>query len=259
MKGKHLSREEEKEAALTFRKRGDVSALHRLARSQAGLVVTIACGYRKSAVPLDDLVQEGHLGLLHALKKFNPDRGARLTTYASYWIRAYILNAILRQHGPLRTFTSNEHRKIFFGLARAKHFLNGSANPKTIATFLGVPERDVLDILPRMAGGDVSLDAPLSVKNDGRTETTRANVVPSDLPGPEDAFGAKEEREDQCLRLSRALRSLPPRDRDILRARFAEEPETLEEIGKRLGVSRERVRQLERRALGVVRKRVQVR
>jgi RNA polymerase sigma-32 factor len=244
-----LTPEEERELALRWRDRKDQRALSRLVESHMGMVGRIAKEYSAGAVAYEDLLQEGNLGLIIAVQRFDPDLGTRLSTYAAHWIRASILNLILRSHGPVRIGTTRAQRKIFFGLSRTRRHLEqqggAEANPAKIAEALGVEETELMSMSQRLSGADVSLDAP---RGDGDARPW-LSTLEDDGPSPEEQVMSREEEETRKARLQKGMTTLDPRERAILRARyFRERPDTLAALGNKFGISRERIRQLEERA-----------
>lgn len=241
-----LTQREERALAQQWQKAGDRRALERLIRAHLGLVVKIAREFQQSHLPLEDLVQEGNVGLTIAARRFDPRRSTRLSTYAGYWIRACMMEHVVRTHGPVRIGTTRAQRRIFFHLGRARRRLEQRGLPCGIvelAAELDVAEDEVAAMLPRLTPGDVSLDGdPWDVRGLGTA------LIPR-LPTPEEACTDRQEVIWHQNSLAQALRRLEPRERDIINARhLREKPETLAELGQRFGLSRERVRQLEARA-----------
>jgi RNA polymerase sigma-32 factor len=244
-----ISREEEHELALGAEK-GDRRAAERLLTSNLRLVVKIARDYRHAQVPLQDLVQEGNLGLVMAVRKFDAHRGVKLSTYAAWWIRAYILKYILDNSRLVRWGTTQAQRKLFFSLRKQQQKLLAQgleASAATIATLLSVPEHEVVEMDRRLAESELSLDAPTRVDDDGpRSLVDHLRSADQVLPD------SLAEQQELLTRLHDALdrfrATLEGRDQDILRERILNEsPDTLETIGARYGISRERARQLEDR------------
>jgi RNA polymerase sigma-32 factor len=235
------------EQALAARARdGDRAAAERLVKAHYGLVVRTAMRLRGRGCSFEDLLQQGQLGLLIAIRRFDPTRGVRLSTYGVHWMRACMLDLVLRTHGPLRLGTTRASRRIFFGLGRALARLErdgGDTSAESIASALDVGVDEAAAMLPRLVGRDVSLDDPSArLALGGRDDD------------PEQAVGAREERWVRLSALRRALERMSPRDRHIVQRRFlAGEPASLQEVGHDLGLSRERVRQLERAVLGALR------
>lgn len=237
--------------------REDADALRILIEAHLGLVRRIATEFRASGPAHDDLVQEGRLGLVIAARRYDPSKSARLATYASYWIRACMMDLVVRTHGAVRVGTRRAERRIFFGLGRARRALERSgveATSEALAGELGVEVADLESMTARIGTRDVSLDAPRALR-DGDGPSLAASLQ-GDGPTPEDLLGDDEESRRRRLRFRDALASLTPRERAIIEARhLVEEPPTLAELGERLGISRERVRQLEARAVARLRTR----
>jgi RNA polymerase sigma-32 factor len=255
-----LEPQEEYMLAKRWREHGDTAAAHRLVTSHLRLVAKIAFGYRGYGLPLAEVISEGNVGLMRAVKRFDPDRGFRLTTYAIWWIRASIQEFILRSWSLVRIGTTGNQKKLFFNLRKAKAKISaldeGDMRPdqvQAIANRLGVPEHDVIEMNRRLSG-DVSLNAPIG-QDDGAGEWQ--DWLVDESPSPERAMAESEEFDLRRKALGEALGVLNPRERRIFEARrLAEEPITLEELADELGVSRERVRQVEVRAFEKVRRRV---
>ena len=242
-----ISREEEHELAKQWAEDGDVEAAKLLVLSNLRLVVKIAMEYRRAWTNTLDLIQEGNVGLMEAVQRFDPYQGVKLSSYAVYWIRAYILKYILDNMRSVRLGTTRASRKLFFRLNKEKRELERlgyEVEPKLIAERLDVSEDDVIDMEARLARPDLSFDAPLrSDEADGMTFGDRMAA-----PGisSEAAVGASELREVFLGKIAEFTESLGDRDKQILRERIlADEPRTLAELGKEFEVSRERVRQLE--------------
>lgn len=244
-----LSREEEHELAVRAQA-GDEAAVHALARSNLRFVVAVALRYRRYGIPVSDLVSEGNLGLSIAARKFDPSRGTRFVTYASYWIRAFILDLVVRSStmvgagsGPLRS-------KIFFRLRRERAKLgNEELEPgerlARLARTFGTSEEKMAEMLARLDARDVSLDQP-AFDDSG---TTLLDTLEGTLASPEAALGACEVDAERRTGVAVALGVLDPRERYIVERRYMGDAEvSLAEIGRTLGVSRERARQLEARA-----------
>lgn len=245
-----LSAEEEYMLTMRFRQHGDLQAAKQLISSHLRLAAKIAFSYRYYGLPLEDLVSEANIGLMQAVKKFEPEKGTRLSTYAIWWIKAAINEFILKSWSLVRIGTVAAQKKLFYNLRRIKAKLGFYDDTdlqddavKQIAKELDVPEADVVEMNQRLSG-DVSLNTP--VYDDGYAEKQdflRAN------DNIEDELAEKQEKNERLVLLSKALLSLNERERLIIEARrLKEEPETLESLGERLGISRERVRQIETRA-----------
>lgn len=243
-----LSPEEERALARAWLADKNEKALGRLVAAHLGLVIKIALEFRHSGPAMEDLIQEGNLGLTIAARRFDPDRATRLATYATYWIRACMLEHVVRSHGPVRIGTTRSQRKIFFGLGRARRKLEGEgavADSEHLAAALGVEREDVESMTARLTGRDVSLDAPRSF--DDRRPV--AASLCEDHPNPEELVSGLEEDDQRRSMMYEGLKVLDSRERAIIRARhMRQRPATLAYLGKKFGISRERVRQLELRA-----------
>jgi RNA polymerase sigma-32 factor len=248
-----LSTVDEQRLARRWRTLEDETALARMIQTHLGLVIRIAMEFRHSGPSMEDLIQEGNLGLTIAARRYDPSHQTRLATYATYWIRACMLEHVVRSHGPVRIGTTRSQRKIFFGLGRARRKLEregGAADCEALADVLGVEREDVEAMTPRLTGHDVSLDAPRST--DDRREVGAS--LAEDGPTPEDFVAGVEEDGARRSQLAEGLKVLDPRERAIIRARhMRQRPATLASLGKKFGISRERVRQLELRAKGKLR------
>jgi RNA polymerase sigma-32 factor len=250
-----LAPEEEYMLAKRWREHGDTDAAARLVNSHLRLVAKIAMGYRGYGLPVSELISEGNIGLMQGVKKFEPDRGFRLATYAMWWIRASIQEFILRSWSLVKMGTTAAQKKLFFNLRRMKNqidaFEEGDLKPadvKKIATDLGVTEDEVISMNRRMGmGGDTSLNAPLRSSEDG--EGQWQDFLVSDEPLQDEIIADEEERQVRHELLGKALESLNERERHILtERRLVDEPKTLEDLSQVYGVSRERIRQIEVRA-----------
>jgi RNA polymerase sigma-32 factor len=247
--------------AKAWREHGDTDAAQQLITSHLRLVARIAMGYRGYGLPIGEVISEGNVGLMQAVKRFEPDRGFRLATYAMWWIRASIQEYILRSWSLVKMGTTAAQKKLFFNLRRAKSQLQaleeGDLKPehvKTIAKKLGVTEEEVVSMNRRL-GGDASLNAPL--RADSESGEWQDWLV-DDTPDQEERLVESEEFDRRKEYLSTALSTLNDRERRIFEARrLAEEPITLEDLSAEFGVSRERIRQIEVRAFEKVQKAVQ--
>jgi RNA polymerase sigma-32 factor len=248
-----LTPEQEQELSRRWLKHEDNTALAGLVHAHLGLVIKIATEFRNSGPAMEDLIQEGHVGLTIAARRFDPGKATRLATYATYWIRACMMEYVVRSHGPVRIGTTRSQRKIFFGLGRARRRLEREGqtpSAETLAHLLGVPTEDVEQMSTRLSGHDVSLDAPRSQDD----ERKAGNLLSSDGPTQEDLYADGQEIDSRKAKLEEALKQLDPRERAILKARhMSARPITLGALGKRFGISRERVRQLELRAVAKLR------
>ena len=255
-----LSPEEEYMLAKAWVEHGDVEAAHKLVTSHLRLVAKIAMGYRGYGLPLAELIAEGNVGMMQAVKRFDPDKGFRLATYAMWWIRAAIQEYILRSWSLVKLGTTAAQKKLFFNLRRIKSrieaFDEGDLKPedvRQIARELGVPEEEVISMNRRMAGGDHSLNAPLSQDGDGEWQ----DWLTDEAPDQEEQVAEAEEYEVRHALLEEALKTLNERERHIfVERRLSDEPKTLEELSRVYGVSRERIRQIEVRAFEKVQKAV---
>ncbi|HEY8381946.1 MAG TPA: RNA polymerase sigma factor RpoH [Microvirga sp.] len=246
-----LEPSEEYMLAKRWREHGDRDAAHKLVTSHLRLVAKIAMGYRGYGLPISEVVSEGNVGLMQAVKRFEPEKGFRLATYAMWWIKAAIQEYILRSWSLVKMGTTANQKKLFFNLRKAKSRISayeeGDLRPdqvKQIATQLGVTEQDVIDMNRRL-GGDASLNAPLREEGEGEWQDWLVDSSASQ----ESILAAEEEGQNRLTALRSALSVLNPRERRIFEARrLAEDPITLEELSTEFGVSRERVRQIEVRA-----------
>jgi RNA polymerase sigma-32 factor len=248
-----LEPHEEYMLAKSWREHGDREAAHKLVTSHLRLVAKIAMGYRGYGLPIGEVVSEGNVGLMQAVKRFEPDKGFRLATYAMWWIKAAIQEYILRSWSLVKMGTTANQKKLFFNLRKAKGrisaFEEGDLRPdqvKQIATQLGVTEQDVVDMNRRL-GGDASLNAPLRDEGEGGGEWQDWLVDAGQ--SQEQVLVEEEEGQNRLTALRNALSVLNPRERRIFEARrLSDDPITLEELSSEFGVSRERVRQIEVRA-----------
>jgi RNA polymerase sigma-32 factor len=255
-----LEPQEEYMLAQRWREHSDSDAAHRLVTSHLRLVAKIAMGYRGYGLPITDVVSEGSVGLMQAVKRFEPERGFRFATYAMWWIKASIQEYILRSWSLVRMGTTTNQKKLFFNLRKAKikisAFEAGDLRPdqvKLIANRLGVTEKDVVDMNRRLSG-DASLNAP--VRDDSESGDWQDWLV-DESPSQESVLLEKEELDRRRQALSEALTGLNRRERHIFEARrLAEKSVTLENLSEKFGISRERVRQIEVRAFEKVRKAV---
>jgi RNA polymerase sigma-32 factor len=256
-----LEPNEEYMLAKRWQEHQDADAAQKLVTSHLRLVARIAMGYRGYGLPIGEVISEGNVGLMQAVKRFDPDRGFRLATYAMWWIRASIQEYILRSWSLVKMGTTAAQKKLFFNLRRVKGQIQaleeGDLKPehvKQIATKLGVPEEDVISMNRRLSG-DASLNAP--VRADSESGEWQDWLV-DDVPDQEERLAENEELELRRSYLERAMRGLNDREKRIFEARrLREEPATLEDLSTEFGVSRERIRQIEVRAFEKVQKAVQ--
>ncbi len=247
-----LKHDEEYMLSKRFLEHGDSKAAHKLVTSHLRLVVKIAMGYRGYGLPVGEVVSEGNIGLMQAVKRFDPDRGFRLATYAMWWIKASIQEYVLRSWSLVKMGTTANQKKLFFNLRKAKSQIlalgEGDLRPdqvKIIATKLGVEEHEVVEMNRRL-GGDSSLNAPMS--NDSESGQWQDMLV-DQRATQESLLVENEESDNRHIALMSAMADLNQRERRIIEARkLADDPVTLEELSEEFGVSRERVRQIETRA-----------
>ena len=252
-----LTPEEEKSLATRLVEHGDTSAARKLIEANLRLVVKIAYEYRRAHRNLLDLVQEGNVGLIQAVSKFDPYRGVKLSSYAAFWIRAYILKFILNNWRLVKIGTTQAQRKLFFNLRKERERLEQHGFQPTTALLaekLDVHEREVIEMERRLAAPEASLDAPLGTGDDGG-ERTRLDYIPSDADRPDKQVAQSEFAQLLKSKLETFASTLEGREQTIFRDRWlTEEPLTLQEIGDRYNVSRERARQLEKRMLDRLKK-----
>jgi len=255
MNAPYLEREEERDLAVRWREQGDEAALHRLTAAHMRLVIAMAAKFRRYGLSNADLIQEGHIGLLEAASRFEPEREVRFSTYAAWWIRAAIQDYVLRNWSIVRGGTSSTQKALFFNLrrirarlAQEKGDIGEAAIDREVAATLGVSVGDVAAMGARLSGPDASLNAPLYDRDDASGE--RQDALVADQIDVDEAVGATIDGERRLRWLDEALTVLDERELKIVRERrLAGDGETLETIGRRLGISKERVRQIEARAL----------
>jgi len=257
-----LEPDEEYMLAKAWVDHGDTEAAHKLVTSHLRLAAKIAMGYRGYGLPTAEVISEANVGLMQAVKRFDPDKGFRLSTYAMWWIRASIQEYILRSWSLVKMGTTASQKKLFFNLRKIKGQLKaleeGDLHPdnvKKIATRLGVSEDDVVSMNRRLSG-DSSLNAP--VRNDAESGEWMDWLSDDDAVDQETALAESEEKEQRHDMLQDALETLNERERRVFEARrLSEDPLTLEQLSTEFGVSRERIRQIEVRAFEKVQKAVQ--
>ncbi|MFK7823367.1 MAG: RNA polymerase factor sigma-32 [Oligoflexales bacterium] len=245
-----LEPEEELELAKKHYESDDIQAAHRLITSNLRLVVKIANDFRKAQAGLLDLIQEGNYGLMQAVKKFNPYKGVKLSSYSAWWIRAYILKYLLDNKSQVKIATTAAQRKLFYNLQKETDKLLSeydTVDPKLIAKSLDVPEKDVIEMQKRLQAPDMSLDAPIS--NDEGTQGTRADLIQDkNSVNIEELLSDAQVKYIFAQHLEEFKGNLSGRDLDIFNRRLvADKPMTLQEIGDAYGISRERARQIESR------------
>jgi len=246
-----LTREEEDRLARKWINDGDTQAAHKLVTSNLRFVVKIANEYRGYGARILDLVQEGSIGLMQAVKRFNPDKGYRLISYAVFWIRSYIHNFLMATTRIFKIGTSRAHRKLFFKLRSFKAMLGakGTTDAHDViaeaSREFGISEAEIAEVDSQMNAVDASLDAPVRESGNALVE-----VMPSQSDNAEDMIAQLEVESELGATLNMALEQLDERERTIVEARYlTEEPVQLRELGERLGVSKQRVAQIEKRAL----------
>ncbi|HYI00776.1 RNA polymerase factor sigma-32 [Hyalangium sp.] len=241
-----LTREEEHTLAKKYQQTGDVQAAYRLVASNLRLVVKLAHEYHRNPLALLDLVQEGNIGLMQAVKKYDPDRGVKLSSYAAWWIRAYILRYIMDNWKMVKLGTTEAQRKLFFKLRQEQDRLVAQgfeASPKLLAERLNVTEQDVVEMDQRLGHDELSIDAPVG---DDPKNTRADRFLPSTAAGAEENLGNEQLKALFREKLAEFSRSLEGKERFIFENRLtADEPLTLQDIGDKYGVSRERARQIE--------------
>jgi len=248
-----LAKDEEFMLAKRWQEHEDPEAAHRLVTSHLRLVAKIAMGYRGYGLPIGEVISEGNVGLMQAVKKFDPDKGFRLATYAMWWIRASIQEYILRSWSLVKMGTTAAQKKLFFNLRKAKSEISalqeGDLHPdqvSTIATKLGVLNEEVISMNRRLSGGDASLNSPMRADSESEWQDW---LVDDKTPSQETVVADHQEKTLRMGLLEEAMTELTDRERHILtERRLKDEPTTLEELASQYGVSRERVRQIEVRA-----------
>lgn len=250
-----LTREQEHEIAVRYRETGDPKAAEMLVTSNLRFVVKVAAEYSKFGARLIDLVQEGNVGLMHAVKEFNPYKGVRLITYAVWWIRGYIQEYLMRQYSMVRIGTTANQKKLFYQLQKEKQKLERLGLEQGIAQLsgrLGVSEEEVQDMEQRLSHRDVSLDAPLSEDGHSRLMDLQSTTDPV---GVDERLGTQEELHRLTEKIEEIRPELNERELFLLDSRLlSDEPLTLQEIGEKYGITREAVRQMETRLMEKLRK-----
>lgn len=245
-----LSAEEERQLAVAFRKNGDIEAARKLVTSHLRLAVKIAMEYRKAYYNTLDLIQEGSVGLMHAVKKFDPEKGARFSYYASWWIRSYILKYILDNFRLIKIGTTKEQKKLFYNLMREKQKIEAqgfTADHRTLAKALKVSEKAITEMTRRLEQSEMALDAPVGAEG----EALLKDFIPVDQTPVDEQIAAKETQDILQQKLEEFTDKLSERELHIFKQRLmADLPITLQEIADEYGISKERVRQIEERILG---------
>ncbi|MEZ5841628.1 MAG: RNA polymerase factor sigma-32 [Hyphomicrobiales bacterium] len=255
MEAPYLERDEEHELAVRWKDEGDEAALHRLTAAHMRLVIALAAKFRYFGLSMSDLIQEGHIGLLEAAARFEPDRNVRFSTYATWWIRASIQDYVLRNWSIVRGGTSSAQKALFFNLRRLRAKLQQGAEPmpasqmyNEIAEKIGVSAADVALMDARLSGPDTSLNAPIGEQDGAGAD--RVDFLVCDQPLPDEMVSEAIDTERRANWLKNALGVLSERELKIVHERrLSEDGVTLEALGERLGISKERVRQIENRAL----------
>jgi RNA polymerase sigma-32 factor len=245
-----LNQEEEFKLSVRYRKYDDIEAAHKLITSNLRFVVKVAFEYKSYGVKLLDLIQEGNIGLMMAVKKFNPYKGYRFISYAIWWIRAYIQNFIIKTWSLVKIGTTQAQKKLFYKIGKVRKALesNGENENKyeLLARDLDVTKEDIIEMEQRMSSRDLSLDAPF----DESQELTHLELLKEESPNQEEAIAEEEEKKIREHEVQDAMRRLNEKEVYVLQNRImAEEPLTLQQIGDHLKLSRERVRQIESEAL----------
>src|SRR5687768_11677295 len=242
-----LSREEEHKLAVEFKEFGNIEAAYKLVTGNLRLVVMIAREYQKALKSLLDLIQEGNMGLMEAVKNFDPYRGVRFPSYAVWWIRAYMIRYIMNDWRMVKIGTTQAQRKLFFNLQKEKERIESEGltpGPKLLAQRLNVKEDEVVEMEQRLANRDLSVDMPIGEDE----EATMLNFLQDNKQSPEEQFADAQYRELLRQKMEQFAKSLKDKELVIYRERLlTEEPVTLREIGEKYGISRERVRQIEER------------
>ncbi len=258
-----LSLEEERALACRWRDQQDVDAVHKLVTSHLRLVAKIAIGYRGYGLPIGELISEGNVGMLQAVKRFDPDRGFRLSTYAMWWIRAAIQQYIMHNWSLVKIGTTTAQKKLFFNLRRLKNQMqaldDGDLRPEqveVIARRLDIPEQDVISMNRRIAAPDHSLNATIHQEGDGEWQ----DLLTDEAESQETLVAARQELTGRKALLAGALKLLNQRERHIIVERWLKDaPTTLGALAQHYGISPERIRQIEMQGLGKLRKSMKAR
>jgi RNA polymerase sigma-32 factor len=252
-----LSQKEEFELAVRYRKYNDITSAHKLITSNLRFVVKVAFEYKSYGVKLADLIQEGNIGLMMAVKKFDPYKGYRFISYAIWWIRAYIQNFIIKTWSLVKIGTTQAQKKLFYKIGKVRKALESNQGDEKkyelLANDLDVAKEDIIEMEQRMAARDLSLDAPF----DEDHELTHLDLLQEDSLNQEEAFGQQEAKKIREREIENALKRLSEKEVYVIRNRImADSPLTLQEIGDHLKLSRERVRQIESEALKKLKKEI---
>lgn len=253
-----LTREQEHDLAVRYRETGDAKAAEQLVTANLRFVVKVAAEYTRFGARLIDLVQEGNVGLMHAVKEFNPYKGVRLITYAVWWIRGYIQEYLMRQYSMVRIGTTANQRKLFYQLQKERERLEREGLEQGIAQLsgrLGISQEEVAEMHSRLSGRDVSLDAPVGEDGSARLLDLQSEASPHLI---DEELGTREQLSLLTSAIEELRPSLNEREQFLLDARLlSDEPMTLQEIGDKYGTTREAVRQMEERLLKKIKKSVQ--
>src|SRR4030066_803630 len=250
-----LSKEEEFKLAVKYRKYDDIEAAHQLITSNLRFVVKVAFEYKSYGVKLQDLIQEGNIGLMMAVKKFDPDKGNRFISYAIWWIRAFMQNFIIKTWSLVKIGTTQAQKKLFYKIGKVRKALESDRENEEkyelLAKDLDVPKEDIIEMEQRMASRDLSLDAPF----DEGKELTHLDLLQEESPNQEELLAQEEEKGIREVEVRKALKRLNEKEVFIIKNRImSDEPLTLQEIGTHLKLSRERGRQIESEALKKLKK-----
>ena len=250
-----LSQEEEFELAVRYRKHNDINAVQKLITSNLRFVVKVAFEYKSYGIKILDLVQEGNIGLMMAIKKFDPYKGYRFISYAIWWIRAYIQNFIIKNWSLVKIGTTQAQKKLFYKIGKVRKALEANQEKEQkyelLAHDMAVSKEDIIEMEQRMSSRDLSLDAPF----DDSQELTHFDLLKETSPNQEEVFGEEEEKKILENEIQNAIKRLNDKEEYVIRNRImADSPLTLQEIGVHLKLSRERVRQIESEALKKLKK-----
>lgn len=252
-----LTPDEEFQLAVRYYKYKDISAAHKLITSNLRFVVKVALEYRSYGVKLVDLIQEGNIGLMMAVKKFNPYKGYRFISYAIWWIRAYIQNFIIKTWSLVKIGTTQAQKKLFYKIGKIRKALDSNEGDEkkyeVLAKDFDVAKEDIMEMEQRMASRDLSLDSPFDEDN----ELTHLDLLQEESPNQEEMLARQQEEEIREREVQKALKRLNEKEAYVIKHRImADEPLTLQEIGNHLKLSRERVRQIESEALKKLRREI---
>ena len=252
-----LTPEEEFKLAVTYRKHNDIEAAQKLITSNLRFVVKVAFEYKSYGVKLLDLIQEGNIGLMMAVKKFNPYKGYRFISYAIWWIKAYIQNFIIKTWSLVKIGTTQAQKKLFYKIGKVRKALESDQDSdkkyEKLATDLEVAKEDIIEMEQRMSSRDLSLDAPFDEGN----ELTHLDLLQEDSPNQEEIFAQEEEKGIREREIEKAMKRLNEKEIYVIKNRImSDSPLTLQEIGDHLKLSRERVRQIESEALKKLKKEI---